>query len=488
MPQEKKRAIGLSAEEEAAPIRRNHLLAIAIDGYRYLPRLSNCVRDLEGLVDVLHREYTFEEKHIRTLYNEEATGENIIRTLEQLPERIGPEDNLLILFSGHGEYREPQEAGFWVPVDARPGVTRDLISLSDIKIFLGPINCHHLVAVIDACYSGSIFTRTRSSGTNDLLSREPSRWGLTSGRLHPVLDGKPGTHSPFADSMIKQLKSNWDPLRADQLYSRIVGDLEKLGFQDQAPDCGYLDLSGDQRGMFYFQPRPERLRSSAQENLSFTVNNTVFRIRWGNIVELEADAVVSSDDTRLTMSGGVAKSIQDAAGPELVASIRKQVALPVSVGDVIETSAFNLASNYIFHAITLDLDAMHPASPAQIAAMSRRCLELADQRQLKHIAFPALGTGTAGIGFEAIAQAMVNAICAYLLGETQINTVTLALFSRQPQRLKKDLEAFYAKAIQKGSNWTKLEKYLEELPGLLLELNKEEWVEAVEGLREKILS
>jgi|GEM_PF-5334910 len=46
--------------EEKILQRRNHLLAIAIDGYQYLPRLSNCVRDVEGLIDVLHREYTFE--------------------------------------------------------------------------------------------------------------------------------------------------------------------------------------------------------------------------------------------------------------------------------------------------------------------------------------------------------------------------------------------------------------------------------------------
>lgn len=489
MPEENKRGIGLSAfEEEAlAPVRKNHLLAIAIDGYRHLPRLSNCVRDVEGLIDVLHREYTFEKDNIHKLYNEQATGENIIQLLEEFPGKIGAEDNLLILFSGHGEYREPQEAGFWVPVDARAGITRDLISLADIKIFLNPMDCHHLVMVIDACFSGSIFKRTRSTGPSKLLTSEPSRWGLTSGRLHPVLDGRPGTHSPFANSMIKQLKSNWEPLRADQLYSRIVTDLEKLGFQEQAPDCGYLDLSGDQRGMYYFHPRAERLRPGHSEDLSFTIKNTVFRILWGNIVELDADAVVSSDDTYLTMSGGVSRAIRQAAGTELRAFIEKQIALPVLVGDVVETFAFKLASHYIFHAITLDLDTRQPADPATVAAMSRRCLELADERLLKHVAFPALGTGTAGIAFEEVAQAMIDAICAYLLGETQINTVTLTLYARQPAKQKQQLESFYLQAIRKGTAWTKLQKYLEELPELLRELNEEEWVGEVNRLRKKIL-
>lgn len=489
MPEKKTRGAGRRRTQKEKPElpRRNHLLAIAIDGYQQLPRLSNCVRDVEGLINVLHQEYTFEKENIYTLYNEEATGERIIELLEELPGKIDPEDNLLLLFSGHGEYRELQEAGFWVPVDARPGITRDLISISDIKIFLNPLSCHHLVMVIDACYSGSIFKRTRSTGPSKLLTKDPSRWGLTSGRLHPVLDGQPGTHSPFANSMIKQLKSNWEPLRADQLYGRIVEDLENLGFKEQAPDSGYLDLKGDERGMYYFTPRPERLRGTKTENLSFTINGTVFRIIYGNIVEVEADAVVSSDDTRLTMGDGVSGAIRKAAGPELRASIKKRIDLPVRVGDVVETAAFKLASNYIFHAITLDADTREPAEPDIVAAMTRRCLELADERQLKHIAFPALGTGNAGIAFEGIAQAMVNAICGYLLGETQINTVTLTLFAGEAEERKEGLESFYSRAIRKGTAWTRLQKYLAELPELLEELDKEEWVQGVRELKKKIL-
>jgi O-acetyl-ADP-ribose deacetylase (regulator of RNase III) len=489
MPKKKTRTAGRERLTGEVPVRSrcNHLLAIAIDGYQHLPRLSNCVRDVEGLIEVLHREYTFEKENIHTLYNEEATGEKIIETLEELPGQIDPEDNLLLLFSGHGEYRDLQEAGFWVPVDARPGVTRDLISIADIKIFLNPLTCHHLVMIIDACYSGSIFKRTRSTGPSKLLTKDPSRWGLTSGRLHPVLDGQPGTHSPFANSMIKQLKSNWEPLRADQLYSHIIDDLGKLGFKEQAPDCGYLDLRGDKRGMFYFTPRPERLRPGRSEDLSFTIGGTVFRIIYGDIVKVKADAVVSSDDTRLTMSGGVAKAICDAAGAELRPFIQKQVELPVRVGDVVETAAFNLASHYIFHAVTLDADSREPADPETVAAMTRRCLELADERQLKHIAFPAIGTGTAGIDYEGVAQAMVDAICGYLLGETQINTVTLTLFAGEAKERKKGLEAFYTRAIRKGAAWTRLQKYLAELPELLRELDKEKWVEAVVTLKGKIL-
>jgi O-acetyl-ADP-ribose deacetylase (regulator of RNase III) len=500
MSEQQKRGQGLDTSDAPAsdpvPVRRNHLLAIAVDHYRYLPRLSNCVRDIKSMIDVLHREYTFDKSDIYTLYDEEATAENIIRTLEELPSKIDEDDNLLILFSGHGEYRETQRAGFWVPVNARPAITRDLISLADVKVFLNPLECHHLVMVIDACYSGSIFERTRSSGPTELLDGKSSRWGLSSGRLQPVLDGKPGTHSPFAHSMIKQLKANWEPLRADQLYSRIVQDLETLGFQEQAPDCGYLDLSGNQRGMYFFNPRPERLRPAESDDRSFRINNTMFRVQYGNIVEIDADAVVSSDDTQLNMAGGVSRAINRAAGPELKAAIQKRVDLPVSVGDVIETAGFDLTANYVFHAITLDWQTKAIAGPEAIAGMSRRCLELADERQLKHIAFPAIGTGAAGIDFESTARAMIDAICLYLLGDTQIRQVTVTIYSRRVAENqdhselgtdKKEMEAFYAQAIRKSKSWSKLQKYLREIPELLEELDKDEWRTEIENLGEKIL-
>lgn len=469
----------------------NHLLVIAIDDYQHAPRLNNCVRDARGLIDLLHGRYAFAPEHITTLFDEEATGENIIRHLEALPEKLQATDNLLIFFSGHGEYRQPQEEGFWVPVDARRGITKDRISVPELRMYLNPLPCRHLVLIVDACFSGSLFQRYRSSGEdlNPTLS-EPSRWGLTSGRLEPVLDGRPGMHSPFAESLLKQLKANTEALRIDQLHGRIVADLERLGFQEQAPDCGYLDLSGNRRGMFVLEPRQESKPAEQQEDFELQIDQTILRIIYGDIVDAPADVVVSSDDNRLTMGGGVSASIARAAGPGLRAFVRDHLPQDVKIGDVVETAAFDLPSNYIFHCITIDYATRTYADDATIAAMTRRCLELADERALRHIVFPAIGTGAAGASFESTAQAMINAVCAYLIRGSELETVTITLYHRKDKPLsisQQGMKAFFQKAVRQGAAWSRLEQSLEALPELLQILGKEQWTEEALALGRKIL-
>ena len=80
--------------------RTNYLLAIGIDDYVHCPKLYNCVKDVEDLLEVLTAKYSFEKKSIKTLFNHEATRGNIYKAFRHLAEKITPDDNLIIYFSG----------------------------------------------------------------------------------------------------------------------------------------------------------------------------------------------------------------------------------------------------------------------------------------------------------------------------------------------------------------------------------------------------
>ena len=67
-----------------------------------------------------------------------------------------------------------------------------------------------------------------------------------------------------------------------------------------------------------------------------------------DITNVSVDVVVSSDDTELTMSGGVSQRIRQIAGEKPRNEALPK--MPSSIGDVIATSAGQLDSNYIFHA------------------------------------------------------------------------------------------------------------------------------------------
>src|SRR4051812_5590825 len=88
----------------------------------------------------------------------------------------------------------------------------------------------------------------------------------------------------------------------------------------------------------------------------YKINKTTFRVAYGDITKLVADALVSSDDNYLTMGGGVSDAILRAGGEEIRQQALKHV--PLKIGDVAVTSAGKLPAKYIFHAVTIDYDHM----------------------------------------------------------------------------------------------------------------------------------
>ena len=131
-------------------------LVIGIDEYTgEWPQLKNAVNDAKGVAEILSSKYTFQ--YIKTLYNKDATRDNILKEFEWLLQNVKENDNVLIYYSGHGEYIQNMDKGFWVPVDASSKSISKYISNEDIRSFLSGINSKHTLLVTDACFSGDIF-------------------------------------------------------------------------------------------------------------------------------------------------------------------------------------------------------------------------------------------------------------------------------------------------------------------------------------------
>lgn len=176
----------------------------------------------------------------------------------------------------------------------------------------------------------------------------------------------------------------------------------------------------------------------------YQVNNVIFRVAYADITQIEADAVVSSDDTGLSMGGGVSAALRRAGGEMVRNEASKHP--PLQVGDVAVTSAGNLPARYIFHAITIDYGSMTFPSEESIRAATLKCLQLADSLAVRRIAFPALGTGVGGFPFELAAEVMIRTVAEYLMRETQIELVTIALHARE-RVSESDLNLFYERAV-----------------------------------------
>lgn len=86
--------------------KKSHAIIIGISNYKEETSLPNAYNDAAAIKRVLAEKYEFD--NIITLFNEEATGDKTREILEDTladESIIGPQDRVLIYYSGHGKLR-----------------------------------------------------------------------------------------------------------------------------------------------------------------------------------------------------------------------------------------------------------------------------------------------------------------------------------------------------------------------------------------------
>jgi len=234
-----------------------YALVIGIDQYSgEWPMLRNAVNDAKGVAGTLSSKYEFQ--YLKTLYDKDATRDNILKEFEWLMQNVKPNDNVFIYYSGHGEYLENMDKGFWVPIDASSKTISRYISNEDIRSFLSGINSKHTLLVTDACFSGDIFrgkTMTipyeNSTKYYQKMYSLNSRKALTSGGVEPVMDkGKEG-HSVFAYYFLQALEKNSEKyLDAGQVFESLKIPVVNNSYQ--TPAYSPIRNAGDEGGQFIF--------------------------------------------------------------------------------------------------------------------------------------------------------------------------------------------------------------------------------------------
>ena len=251
MPEIKGFELTNSSKTRSRPRRKNYLLAIGIDKYLSVGKLSNAVRDAQMVSELLAERYGFEDRQM--LFDKEATRQGIRKALKQQIKRVGAQDNLVIYFSGHGHYDEELDDAYWVPVDARFGDDTDYISYEYIIKCLANIKAHHIFLIVDSCYSGAIMVRDQFN-PEERLEKDPSRWMLASGRNEVVPDGISGKNSPFATELLDVLtRYSEEGISVFQLVDKVTTAVTHESFQ--TPIGRPLFQVGDKGGMFILRAK-----------------------------------------------------------------------------------------------------------------------------------------------------------------------------------------------------------------------------------------
>ncbi|MGC9970722.1 MAG: O-acetyl-ADP-ribose deacetylase [Bryobacteraceae bacterium] len=157
------------------------------------------------------------------------------------------------------------------------------------------------------------------------------------------------------------------------------------------------------------------------------------RLVVGDITRIPADAIVNAANSSLAGGGGVDGAIHRAGGPSLMREldrIRAQTG-GCPTGSAVATTAGNLPARFVFHAVGPVYHGGRHKEAELLASCHRTCLEMAEERDLRVVSFPAISTGIYGYPVEEAAPIALAAARAHLEREdNRVQEIIFVLYDR----------------------------------------------------------
>ena len=159
-----------------------------------------------------------------------------------------------------------------------------------------------------------------------------------------------------------------------------------------------------------------------------TINGVTLALLRSNIVEVQADAIVNAANAALAGGGGVDGAIHRAGGPTIMEQCQKIGGCPT--GSAVATAAGNLKARYVYHAVG-PIYGYQSDEKQLLAGAYQSCLNLAEQHQIKSIAFPSLSTGAYGYPVKLAAPIALATVIEHIKKPTSLQQVMFVLFDQK---------------------------------------------------------
>jgi O-acetyl-ADP-ribose deacetylase len=161
---------------------------------------------------------------------------------------------------------------------------------------------------------------------------------------------------------------------------------------------------------------------------AWQVAGTRVALQQGDITQVAADALVNAANTALAGGGGVDGAIHRAGGPSIMAECRRIGGCPT--GSAVRTGAGRLAARYVIHAVA-PIYHGRPEDAALLRSAYAASLRLAEEADLRTIAFASLGTGVYGYPLDEAAPIALGAVAAHIGAGTALTEILFVLYSRE---------------------------------------------------------
>lgn len=167
------------------------------------------------------------------------------------------------------------------------------------------------------------------------------------------------------------------------------------------------------------------------------------RLKKGNIVDEDVDAIVNAANSSLMGGGGVDGAIHRAAGPkmheECLAIVTKIGRL--EPGKAVITGGGSLKVRYVIHTVGPVWHGGNRGEEEILRNAYYNSLKLAEERGLKEISFPSISTGAYGYPVDLAAKVAIETVSEFLKDKDMV--VNFVLFDdRTYEAYKKALDAY----------------------------------------------
>lgn len=161
--------------ENVAQVDLPKLFAVVVGVGKYdnekLPNLRLTCKDAQDFANALVKKKgkPFSDVQVKVLCDEEATRADLFEAMEWMAQEASPNDMCVFFFAGHG-YRDERDRFYFMPYHGRIDQLYNCFSANDFKTAADDINSK-LVIFVDACYSGGLFSGTRSAAATHFVEQ-----------------------------------------------------------------------------------------------------------------------------------------------------------------------------------------------------------------------------------------------------------------------------------------------------------------------------
>lgn len=200
-------------------------------------------------------------------------------------------------------------------------------------------------------------------------------------------------------------------------------------------------------GFDFLKIQDEELLSQREEkgvvdlnSIESTSKNSRIKLWQGDITRLKVDAIVNAANSQLLgcfvpLHRCIDNAIHSAAGIQLrleCNEIMKNQRSPEPTGTAKITSGYNLPAKHVIHTVgpIIRNDKVRAEDETQLASCYWSCLKLADEKQLKSLAFCCISTGEFRFPNQRAAEIAISTVENYFecVQESTLETVVFNVF------------------------------------------------------------